>query len=86
MKSWAHNHGATSRPNAETPWTATMTYGRGLADWAAAAKECADEFAYAVEQRFDEIGRHPAMKHRYDRDMAPVLGLRVAIAKAEGLV
>jgi|GraSoi_2013_40cm_1033754.scaffolds.fasta_scaffold257836_2 hypothetical protein len=45
----------------------------------AAAKDCADDLAARIEHEFNQIGRHPAMKRHYDRDMEPVLRLRVAI-------
>jgi hypothetical protein len=51
----------------------------------AAAKDCADDLAARIEHEFNEIGRHPAMQSRYDRDMDSVLRLRAAIVKAEAV-
>ena len=42
-------------------------------------KECADELAAQVEGQYAKTKDHPAMKRRYDRDMAPVLAARAAL-------
>lgn len=39
----------------------------------AALKECADSLADEVEGHYRETKDHPAMKRRYDRDMAPAV-------------
>lgn len=49
-----------------------------LAALKSALKECADDLeAYIKDHYLDSGGNcHPALQHRYDRDIAPVLNAR----------
>lgn len=49
-----------------------------------ALRECADDLDGRIEHDYERTKDHPAMKRRYDRDMAPVHQARAAIAAAEG--
>lgn len=44
--------------------------------------ECADDLAAEIENRYSHgIKEHPAMKNRYERDMAPIVRAREILAK-----
>lgn len=52
-------------------------------DLLTALRECADDLEIEVEHRYAGVKDHPAMTPKYERDMAPVVCARAAIAKAE---
>ena len=51
-----------------------------------ALQECADDLEAQVEDQYKHTKDYPSMRRRYDRDIAPVIKARTAIAKAKGEV
>lgn len=48
-----------------------------------ALRDCADELASGVEDRYVATKDHPAMKWRYERDLEPVTVARAALAEIQ---
>jgi len=72
--------------DASAAWDMCETLRARIAELEVLLKECADDLAAELDARYrilpdDKV--HPAMQHRYDRDMAPVRAARAALEKKD---
>jgi len=58
--------------------------GADLAELIAAAEECAGDLEAEIDGKYPNPDSHPIETRRYNRDMAPVIRLRAALAKLKG--
>lgn len=55
-----------------------------LTELLAAANECAEDLATAMDHEYADRDTYPSYYRKYERDMAPVRRLRAAVARVRG--